>query len=166
MSSKTIQILDLLALGALIVTPAVAAESAEIARINAASFSYVVFAVSVTFVKITALVIGYLVVRLGYATMMAGVQGKDSAELKFAGAKVAFKGVTPGLALGLFGIFMMVWALSTKHHFSTEATATSERIEHLQGESGAKKPSPSAGQKAPETAVTEKDDVQKAPKFR
>lgn len=67
------------------------AESADVARIDAAASSYVVFATAVTLVKITALVTGYLVVRLGDTTMMAGVQGKDSAELSLAGAKIAQK---------------------------------------------------------------------------
>ena len=67
------------------------AESADVARIDAAASSHAVFAIAVTLVKITALVIGYLVVRLGYTTMMAGVQGENSAELSLAGAKFAQK---------------------------------------------------------------------------
>jgi hypothetical protein len=165
MSRRLVQGL-LLIVGGLVTHGAFAAESAEVARIDAASFNYVVFAVSVTLVKIAALVIGYLVVRIGYTTMMAGVQGKDSAELKLPGAKIAFKGVTPGLALGLFGVFMMVWALSTKHHFSAEASASSERIEHRLGEAAAKASGPAAEPAAPATDVPKRNDVERAPKFR
>lgn len=106
--------------------PAFAADSAEqveIAAIDATSRNYLVFAISVTLVKITALVIGFLVVRLGYTTMMAGVHGKDSIELGLWGARFGFKGVTPGLALGVVGVLLMMWAVSTKSQFSAEASA-------------------------------------------
>jgi hypothetical protein len=145
----------------LLVPPALGADSAEIARIDAAMWSYVVFAASVTLVKIVSLVIGYLVARLGYTTMMAGVQGKDSVELKFADIRFAFKGVTPGLALGAVGVLMMIWALSTKHHFTTEASSTSSQVSHQEGAmQPQKKEKPAAG-KAP----GKKSGDEKAEKF-
>lgn len=94
----------------------------EIAKVQAATWSYVVFAVTVTTVKIVALILGYFIAKLGYNTMMAGVQGKDSVELGALGATFKFKGVTPGLALGIAGILMMGWSLSTKHQFSAEVS--------------------------------------------
>ena len=100
----------------------------EVARIQAATWSYVVFAVSVTTVKIVALTLGYFIAKLGYSTMMAGVQGKDSVDLSAFGASFKFKGVTPGLALGIVGILMMGWALSTKHQFSTQVSKAATEL--------------------------------------
>lgn len=135
---------------------AAGAQSADAARVEAATWSYVVFAASVTLVKIVALVVGYLVVRLGYTTMMAGVQGKDAVDLKLPGARFSFKGVTPGLALGVVGVLMMIWALSTKHHFTTEASSTSGTIEHSEA---------AAGRAGTDNAPVRRPDVEKAPKF-
>jgi hypothetical protein len=151
--------LSLLLAVSLMASPAVGADSAEMARIDAATWSYAVFAASVTLVKVVALVIGYLVVRLGYTTMMAGVHGKDSVELRIPGARFAFKGVTPGLALGVVGVLMMIWALSTKHHFTTEASSASGRTDHREGTvqpQGKAKPAADRAGKA---------DVEKAPNF-
>lgn len=103
-------------------------ENIEVARIQAATWSYVIFAVTVTTVKIVALVLGYFIVKLGYNTMMAGVQGKDSVEFGALGTEFKFKGVTPGLALGVIGILMMAWSLSTKHQFSAEISKTATGI--------------------------------------
>jgi hypothetical protein len=100
----------------------------EVARIQAATWSYVVFAVTVTTVKIVALTLGYLIAKLGYSTMMAGVQGKDSVDLSAFGASFKFKGVTPGLALGIIGVLMMGWALSTKHQFSTQVSKAATEL--------------------------------------
>jgi hypothetical protein len=141
--------------------PAIGADSAEMARIDAAAWSYVVFAATVTLVKVVALVIGYLVVRLGYTTMMAGVHGKDSVELKFPGARFAFKGVTPGLALGVVGVLMMIWALSTKHHFATEASSASVRTDHREGTVQPQGKAKPGADKSP----AGKSDVEKAPQF-
>ena len=117
----------LLSLGlVLIAARAIAgSEEVEVARIQAAMWSYVAFAISITIVKVVSLVLGYFVAKLGYTTMMTGVQGKDSVELQAFGSKLKFKGVTPGLALGIVGVLMMGWALSTMHHFSSEVNTRS-----------------------------------------
>ncbi len=137
------------------------AELTEVARIDAAAWSYVVFAVAVTLVKIAALIVGYLVVKLGYTTMMAGVQGKDSIEMKFANARFGFKGVTPGLALGVVGVLMMIWALSTKQHFTTEASSSSGRVDHREGTTQLQE----MGKPGTAKNSTGNAEVQKAPKF-
>lgn len=100
----------------------------EIAKIQAATWSYAIFALSVTAVKIVALILGYLIAKLGYSTMIAGVQGKDSVDLNAFGASFKFKGVTPGLALGVIGILMMGWALSTKHQFSAQVSKAATEL--------------------------------------
>ena len=109
--------------------PALSADSqVEVARVQAAASSYMVFAITVTAVKISALILGYLIAKLGYSTMMAGVQGDNAVELGAFGTSFKFKGVTPGLALGLVGILMMGWALSTKHHFSSQISKDTTEI--------------------------------------
>lgn len=111
-------------------------EKLEVAKIQAATWSYVVFATTVTAVKIVALVLGYFITKLGYNTMMAGVQGKDTVELGAFGATFKFKGVTPGLALGILGILMMGWALSTKHQFSAEVSNVATELRTGSAETG------------------------------
>jgi hypothetical protein len=96
------------------------ADEVQVVKIQGAMWSYVAFVVSVTVLKIVALVLGFLVAKLGYTTMMTGVKGKDSVELGAFGASLKFKGVTPGLALGIVGVLLMGWALSTKHHFEAK----------------------------------------------
>jgi hypothetical protein len=132
-----------------------AAEQLEVAKVQAATWAYVTFAVTVTLVKIVALAVGFLVAKLGYQTMMAGVQGSNAVELGAFGTKLKFKGVTPGLALGLAGVLMMGWALSAKHHFSTEAVSTVKQIQQSWNLEPVKP-------KAPKEA---KDEIEKAPKF-
>jgi len=108
-----------------------APESLEIAKINAITWNYGVFAFVVTAIKVVALIIGYLVVKLGYTTMMAGVKGNDSVEVAALGTRFKFKGVTPGLALGIVGVLLMGWALSTKSQFDAKASSEAA-VQHLE----------------------------------
>lgn len=102
------------------------------AQLDALRWNYITFAVTVTLVKIVTIVIGYLVAKLGYNTMMSGVKGKNSIELSALGTKFKFKGVTPGLALGVIGVLMIGWALSTKHHFSASAEKVIETLHEVE----------------------------------
>jgi hypothetical protein len=128
-----------------------APESIEIAKINAITWNYGVFAVVVTAIKIVALVIGYLVVKLGYTTMMAGIKGNDSVELAALGTKFKFKGVTPGLALGIVGVLLMAWSLSTKSQFDAKASSEAS-VQHVEGVAA--------------TTVDEGENNKHAPKFK
>jgi len=113
--------------------------SVQIAKLNAITWNYAIFVVFVTLIKIVALVIGYYVVRLGYNTMMSGVKGDDSVEVGAFGTRFKFKGVTPGLALGIIGVLMMGWALSTRSQFS--ANLGSETIvRQIEGTGGESEP--------------------------
>jgi len=95
-------------------------DSPQVAASSTLSWNYAIFAATVSLVKVVALVIGYLVVRLGCTTMMAGVKGNDAVEFSALGMKFKFKGVTPGLALAVAGVLMMGWAISRQHQFSEE----------------------------------------------
>jgi hypothetical protein len=84
------------------------------------------------------LIVGYLVVKLGFTTMMAGVQGKDSVDVRVLGAAVKFKGVTPGLLLGVLGVLVMAWSISPMSQFSAQVEQGSAGMSRLmEGEKGA-----------------------------
>lgn len=121
----TIGAIGLLAMAGL--AAATDAVDIQAVKIQSAMWSYVVFAVTVTALKMVALVLGYLVVKLGYTTMMAGVKGKDSVELGAFGTTFKFKGVTPGLALSIVGVLLMGWALSTKSQFEAKVKNPTEQ---------------------------------------
>jgi len=104
----------------------------QVAKVNAITWNYAIFVVFVTLIKIVALIVGYGVVKLGYTTMMSGVKGNDSVELGGLGMRFKFKGVTPGLALGIIGVMMMAWALSTKSQFSANM-GTETVIKQIEG---------------------------------
>lgn len=69
------------------------------------------FILSVTAIKITAFVIGYLIVKLGHDTLIKGVTGDIDFGLEGKGIKTRLKAGSPGAFFVLAGAAIILWGL-------------------------------------------------------
>ena len=94
----------------------VVAEPTQSSQDIAAFFSHstpmaVTFMLSVTAIKITAFVIGYLIVRLGHDTLIKGVTGDIDFGVEGKGLKTKLKAGSPGAFFVLAGAAIILWGL-------------------------------------------------------
>jgi hypothetical protein len=97
-------------------SPNVLAQSTASDQDIAAFFTHstpmtVTFILSVTAIKITAFVIGYLIVRLGHDTLIKGVTGDIDFGLEGKGLKTKLKAGSPGAFFVLAGAAIILWGL-------------------------------------------------------
>ena len=69
------------------------------------------FILSVTAIKITAFVIGYLIVKLGHDTLVRGVTGDIDFGIEGKGLKTKLKAGSPGAFFVLAGAAIILWGL-------------------------------------------------------
>lgn len=69
------------------------------------------FILGVTAIKITAFVIGYLIVKLGHDTLIKGVTGDIDFGLEGKGFKTKLKAGSPGAFFVLAGAAIILWGL-------------------------------------------------------
>jgi len=99
----------------------------------AAFFTYstpmaVSFILSVTAIKITAFVIGYLIVKLGHDTLIKGVTGDIDFGVEGKGIKTKLKAGSPGAFFVLAGAAIILWGLfvSKPLNISVKPVTTSQ----------------------------------------
>jgi len=78
----------------------------------------VVFTLSTVAMKITAIVIGYLIVRLGHDTLIRGITGDINFGFEGEGVGVKLKAASPGAAFVLAGAAIVIWGLTVDKPFS------------------------------------------------
>lgn len=71
----------------------------------------IAFILSVTAMKITAFVIGYLIVKLGHDTLIKGVSGDIDFGFSGAGIDTKLKSASPGAFFVLAGAAIIMWGL-------------------------------------------------------
>jgi len=70
--------------------------------------------------KIVTLIIGYLIVKLGYKLLVTGVKGKFKFKGNYQGAKADLASSSPGLLFLLLGVFLLITSVVTKVSVWTE----------------------------------------------
>ena len=74
----------------------------------------VAFMLSVLALKITAFVLGYLIVRLGHDTLIKGVTGQIDFGFSGSGFKAKLKAASPGALFVLMGAAIIIWGLTVQ----------------------------------------------------
>lgn len=72
------------------------------------------FMISIVALKITAFVLGYLIVRLGHDTLIKGVTGEIDFGFSGSGFKTKLKAASPGALFVLMGAAIIIWGLAVK----------------------------------------------------
>ena len=77
------------------------------------TFHYLVLThlILVFLMKLTCFVLGYLVVRLGYELLVAGIRGKFKFKTEVSGFKADLRSVSPGLLFVLLGVLLIGYAI-------------------------------------------------------
>lgn len=74
----------------------------------------IVFMLSVLVLKVTAFVLGYLIVRLGHDTLIKGVSGQIDFGFSGSGIKAKLKSASPGALFVLMGSAIIIWGLAVE----------------------------------------------------
>jgi hypothetical protein len=69
---------------------------------------------SILILKVTALILGYLIVRLGHDTMIKGVSGAIDFGFSGSGFKTKLKSASPGAFFVLMGAAIILWGLTVE----------------------------------------------------
>lgn len=91
------------------------------AVITASSPVAIVFMISVLALKVTAFVLGYLIVRLGHDTLIRGVTGEIDFGFSGSGFKTKLKAASPGALFVLMGAAIIFWGLAMQKPFEVKA---------------------------------------------
>ena len=84
----------------------------------------VLFLIGTLAMKVTAIVIGYLIVRLGHDTLVRGVTGELDFGFSGSGVETKLKSASPGAAFVLAGAAIIIWALLVEKPFNLEVVPT------------------------------------------
>lgn len=82
--------------------------------INASTPAAVTFMISILILKVTAFVLGYLIVRLGHDTLIKGVTGSIDFGFSGSGFKTKLKSASPGALFVLMGAAIILWGLTVE----------------------------------------------------
>lgn len=96
----------------------------------------VAFMLSVTAIKITAFVLGYLIVRLGHDTLIKGITGEIDFGFTGQGVEAKLKAGSPGAIFIVAGAAIIIWGLTVERPMSlslnppvAEATVPAPAVE-------------------------------------
>jgi hypothetical protein len=73
--------------------------------------------------KIVLFIIGYLIIRLGYNLLVAGVKGQFKFKTSIAGIKADLASVSPGLLFVLLGVLLDCYAIRVDKPIKSELRA-------------------------------------------
>ena len=99
--------------------------------VGAGSTVAIVFTLATVAMKITAIVIGYLIVKLGHDTLIRGITGEIDFGFKGEGVGVKLKSGSPGAAFVLAGAAIVIWALLVDKPFEMKAAQPAAAVEQL-----------------------------------
>ena len=91
----------------------------------------IAFMLSVLILKITAFILGYLIVKLGHDTMIKGVTGEVDFGFEGSGFKTKLKSGSPGAFFVLAGAAIIIWALFVEKPFEAGNVKTSMAQEQI-----------------------------------
>lgn len=91
------------------------------------------FMVCMLIMKITALVLGYFIVKLGHDTLIKGVTGDIDFGFKGSGFTTKLKAGSPGAFFVLAGAAIIMWALFVEKRFEYGIERDSTKIEQTAG---------------------------------
>ncbi len=74
----------------------------------------IAFMLSILALKITACVLGYMIVRLGHDTLIKGISGEIDFGFSGSGIKTKLKSGSPGAFFVLMGAAIILWGLTVK----------------------------------------------------
>lgn len=100
----------------------------------------ILFLAGTLVMKITAIVIGYLIVRLGHDTLIRGITGDLDFGFTGSGVQTKLKSASPGAAFVLAGAAIIVWALVVEKPFDLYVGPPSTEPNSPPSASGAKLP--------------------------
>jgi hypothetical protein len=80
----------------------------------------VAFMISMLVLKVTAFVLGYLIVKLGHDTMIRGVTGEVDFGFSGSGFETKLKSASPGAFFILMGAAIIIWGIMVDKPFTIE----------------------------------------------
>lgn len=92
----------------------------------------IAFILSVTAMKISAFVIGYLIVRLGHDTLIKGVSGEVDFGFSGSGIDAKLKAASPGTFFVLAGAAIIMWGLFVDKPLNIGATPVTQQQQTTQ----------------------------------
>jgi hypothetical protein len=95
--------------------------------ISASSPVAITFILSVLVLKVTAFVLGYLIVKLGHDTMIKGVKGDIDFGFSGGGVKAKLKSGIPGGLFVLAGAAIIIWGLLVQKPMDIKYTPPTEQ---------------------------------------
>lgn len=97
-------------------------EEALILAVSQQNSIAIAFIIAVACIKITAFVIGYLIVRLGHDTLVKGITGDIDFGLKRSNFEVKLISASPGAFFVLAGAAIILWGLYVEKPFDANRT--------------------------------------------
>lgn len=82
--------------------------------LNADAPVAITYMITMLIMKITAFILGYLIVKLGHDTLIKGVTGKFDFGFEGSGFKTRLKAATPGTFFVLAGSAIIMWGIFVK----------------------------------------------------
>jgi len=95
--------------------------------ISASSPVAITFILSVLVLKVTAFVLGYLIVKLGHDTMIKGITGQIDFGFSGGGVKAKLKSGSPGAFFVLAGAAIIIWGLLVQKPMDIKYTPPAEQ---------------------------------------
>lgn len=87
----------------------------------------VAYMLSVLVLKITAFVLGYLIVRLGHDTLIKGITGEIDFGFSGSGFKTKLKSASPGALFVVMGAAIIIWGLAVEKPMEIKTLPYSDR---------------------------------------
>jgi hypothetical protein len=100
----------------------------------------IAFMLSVLALKITAFVLGYLIVRLGHDTMIKGVTGQIDFGFSGSGFKAKLKAASPGALFVLMGAAIIIWGLTVQKPMEIKTLPSPPQTATVAPATGSEKP--------------------------
>src|SRR5262245_15702436 len=100
----------------------------------------IAFMLSVLALKITAFVLGYLIVRLGHDTLIKGVTGQIDFGFSGSGLRAKLKAASPGALFVLMGAAIIIWGLTVQKPMEIKTLPSPQQTAPLSPATGTEKP--------------------------
>jgi hypothetical protein len=127
-------------------SPAVATADEPIRAVTADQFIAastpvaIAFMLSVLVLKITAFVLGYLIVRLGHDTLIKGVSGQIDFGFSGSGLRAKLKAASPGALFVLMGAAIILWGLTVQKPMEIKMLPSPQQTAPMGPATGTEKP--------------------------
>ena len=92
------------------------------AGIEASERISIAFMISVLLLKITAFILGYLIVKLGHDTLVKGITGEFNFGFTGSGFSAKLKSASPGALFVLMGTAIIIWSMAVEKPLKVEAS--------------------------------------------